>query len=115
MCGYKRGIFSQAVPGDKIRVHTMCAENFSRRHRNRKDRRLSIGCELKFRGRPFKTQFREWKTKSGIGFFKNFASFGKFLRQLAAHPGILGTLTGKNECCLWQMRRPLSELNHPKK
>ena len=69
-----------------------------RGHRNGQNRGLGVGGKLKIFGRPFKAELGDGESQCRIGFLKNGAGGSKILRQLAAHAGVLRTLTGKDEC-----------------
>ena len=94
---HQGGIFSQAVTRHKIRPDAFLAQDLRRGHGRGQNRGLCVCGKLQiFRG-PFEAELGKRKTQRLVGLLEGAPRAGKLFRQLAAHAGILGTLTGKNE------------------
>jgi hypothetical protein len=83
------------MASNKIRMHTVLAQDHRCRHGNREDRRLSVGGKLKRFRWALEADLRNSETQRRVRVCEYLPSDFEILRQLSAHAGVLRALTGK--------------------
>src|SRR5271156_2134326 len=96
--GDQRGIFAEAVAGDKIGSDALFGQGAKRGDRDGQDGRLSIGRELQFVFGAIAAHLEKVETDGGVGVFEDTFGFGEIIGEVAAHAGILRGLPWKQEC-----------------
>ena len=92
-----RGIFPEAVSGDKGSLHALFVENAPGRNGNCEDRRLRNLGQAQLLFRAFEAQLRQRVAECVVSFFERLTSHGKMLGQVFAHTDCLRALAREQE------------------
>ena len=93
-----RGVFAQAVSGDKSGPETLFIQNAPGRDGGSQNRRLRDLGQAKLILGTFEAKLREFVAQGFIGFFKCLPGYGIFFGQFLAHSDGLRALAGEKKC-----------------